>query len=195
MSDGIRLFRDTASQDRALDAPGFWRRHGKLTVVVGTGAVLLAILVIVLLRFSGAQTSIDRSRVTIATVERGKLRARRRSGWPSRGRREPNTLRARARYRGLKIHAGDTVAKGQVLATLESPDLIARLSQEEATLQNLRIDRQRAERDAERNMKQLQSGFRRAEVDRQTTQRELDRSRKAFESRSLLGAADAASAG
>jgi HlyD family secretion protein len=181
MSDGIRLFRDTASQDRALDAPGFWRRHGKLTVVVGTGAVLLAILVIVLLRFSGAETSIDRSRLTIATVERGSFVHDVAADGQVVAAVSPTLYAPAPGIVALKIHAGDTVAKGQVLATLESPDLIARLSQEEATLQNLRIDRQRAERDAERRMKQLQSGFRRAEVDRETTQRELDRSRKAFE--------------
>ncbi len=45
----------------------------------------------------------------------------------------------------LKVHAGDAVTKGQVLAVVDSPDLTAKLSQEQATLDSLRLDWQRGD--------------------------------------------------
>ncbi len=81
----------------------------------------------------------------------------------------------------LKVHAGDAVTKGQVLAVVDSPDLTAKLSQEEATLVGLRIDWQRATLDAEQKLAQLRDAFNQAQVDQKTAQRERDRSRKAYE--------------
>jgi HlyD family secretion protein len=81
----------------------------------------------------------------------------------------------------LKVHAGDSVSKGQVLAVVDSPDLTAKLSQEEATLVGLRIDWQRARLDTEQKLMQLRDAFNQAQVDQKTAQRELDRSRKAYE--------------
>jgi HlyD family secretion protein len=73
------------------------------------------------------------------------------------------------------------VAKGQVLAVVDSPDLTAKLSQEEATLASLRLDWQRATLDAEHKLSQLRDAYDQAEVDQKTAQRERDRSRKAYE--------------
>jgi len=81
----------------------------------------------------------------------------------------------------LKVHAGDAVSKGQVMATVDSPDLNAKLSQEDATLAGLRLDWQRAMLDAERRLSQLRDAYEQAQVDQKTAQRERDRSRKAYE--------------
>jgi HlyD family secretion protein len=80
----------------------------------------------------------------------------------------------------LKVHAGDTVTKGQVLAQIDSPDLTAKLSQEEATLAGLRIDWQRARWMPIRSCAAARR-LQQAQVDQKTAQRELDRSRKAYE--------------
>lgn len=173
--------RDTAHQDRLLERPSVWRRHRKLMPVIGAAAIGLVVLTASLIHFSGAQASVDRSRVTIATVERGSFVHDVAADGQVVAAVSPTLYAPAQGIVALKVHAGDTVAKGQVLATVESPDLTAKLSQEEATLENLRIDRERAAREAEQKLKQLHSAFRQAEVDRQTAQRELDRSRKAFE--------------
>jgi HlyD family secretion protein len=73
------------------------------------------------------------------------------------------------------------VSKEQVLAVVDSPDLAAKLSQEEAMLASLRIDWQRATLDTEQKLMQLRDAFNQAQVDQKTAQRELDRSRKAYE--------------
>jgi HlyD family secretion protein len=181
MNDGTLKLRDTTRQDRFLEAGGLWRRQGKLIAVLAAAAVVLASLATTLVHFSGAQTSYDRTRLTIATVERGTFVQDVAADGQVVAAVSPTLYASAQGIVALKIHAGDAVAKGQVLATLDSPDLTAKLSQEEAMLQNLRIDRERAERDAEQKMQQLRSAFRQAEVDRQTAQRELDRSRKAYE--------------
>jgi len=67
------------------------------------------------------------------------------------------------------------------LAVIESPDLTAKLAQEDATLQGLRIDWQRAQLDAERKSRQLQDAYEQAKVDQKTAQRESDRARRAYE--------------
>jgi HlyD family secretion protein len=73
------------------------------------------------------------------------------------------------------------VTKGQEVASIDSPDLTAKLSQEAATLQGLKIDWQRARLDAEHKLAQVRDAMEQARVDRKTAQRELDRSRKAYE--------------
>jgi HlyD family secretion protein len=181
MNKGVVMLRDTAQQDRPLETPSRWRRHGKLLVAGVASVLLLALVGALLAHFSGTQMSVDRSRLTIATVERGNFVHDVAANGQVVAAVSPTLYAPAPGIVELKVHAGDTVAKGRVLAVIESPDLTAKLSQEEATLQNLRIDRQRAERDAEQKLQQLRSAYRQAEVDRQTAQRELDRSRKAYE--------------
>ena len=114
------------------------------------------------MRYSGAGVSVDRSRVSIATVERGSF-VRDISADGQVVAAVSPTLYANALGTvTLKVHAGDTVSKGQVLAVVDSPDLTAKLSQEEATLASLRIDWQRATLDAEHKLSQLRDAYNQA---------------------------------
>jgi HlyD family secretion protein len=78
------------------------------------------------------------------------------------------------------VHAGDAVTKGEVLIALDSPDLTASLAQEQASLQSMRLDWQRAQLEAESTLAKLQETYKQAQVDQTTAQRELDRSREAY---------------
>jgi HlyD family secretion protein len=176
----VRL-RDTAAQDRSLDRPGLWRRHGKLVIAVFVVVISLCVLLGVWLRYSGAGASVDRSRLTIATVERGSFVRDIVADGQVVAAVSPTLYASELGTISLKVHAGDSVAKGQVLAVIDSPDLTAKLAQEEASAVSLRIDWQRASLDAERTLSQLKDAFAQAEVDQKTAQRELDRSRKAYE--------------
>jgi HlyD family secretion protein len=173
--------RDTAGQDRPIERPSLWSRHRTLGIAVLAAVIALGVLLAYLLRVSGAGASVDRARVTIAVVERGSfVRDVAADGQvvaavsPTLYANVPGTVT-------LKVHAGDTVAKGQVLATLDSPDLTAKLAQEDATLQGLNIDWRRAQLDAEHKLMQLRDAYDQAQVDQKTAQRESDRSRKAYE--------------
>jgi len=80
----------------------------------------------------------------------------------------------------LKVHAGDAVRKGEVLAVVDSPETTAQLAQEEATLDSQRLDWQRAQLQAKTSLTQMQEAYQQAQVDQTTAQRDLDRSREAY---------------
>jgi len=181
MTKAVVTITDTTQQDRLIEPSGGGWRHRKLIFAGAAVVLILALLGGLLVHFSGTETSVDRSRLTLATVERGNFVHDVAADGQVVAAVSPTLYAPAPGIVGLRAHAGDTVSKGQVLAVIESPDLTAKLSQEEVTLQNLRIDRERAERDAEQKLRQLKSAYRQAEVDRQTAQRELDRSRKAYE--------------
>jgi len=175
------VLRDTAAQDRPIERPSLWRRHGKLAAGALVAVVGLCVLLGVWLRYAGAGASVDRSRLTLATVERGSFVRDIVADGQVVAAVSPTLYANALGSVSLKAHAGDSVAKGQVLADVDSPDLTAKLAQEEASAVSLRIDWQRATLDAERTLTQLKDAFEQAQVDQKTAQRELDRSRKAYE--------------
>jgi len=175
------MLRDTTGQDRMIERKSPWKRHRTL-LLAGLAAVIgLGVLLVYVLRYSGAGASVDRSRLSIATVERGSFIRDIAADGQVVAAVSPTLYAAALGTVTLKVHAGDSVSKGQVLAVIDSPDLTARLSQEEATAVGLRIDWQRAALDAEQKLLQLKDAFNQAQVDQKTAQRELDRSRKAYE--------------
>ena len=175
------MLRDTAAQDRVIERASFWKRYRTPLISAAGLAVGVIVLLAYVLRYSGAGSSVDRARLSIATVERGGFVRDIAADGQVVAAVSP-TLYANALGQvTLKVHAGDTVSKGQVLAVVDSPDLTAKLSQEEATSVGLRIDWQRATLEASRHLLQLRDAFNQAQVDQKTAQRELDRSRKAYE--------------
>jgi HlyD family secretion protein len=175
------MLRDTTAQDRAIERTSPWVRHRKLLIVILAAVLGLGALIAFMLRYSGAGVSVDRSRLSIATVERGGFVRDIAADGQVVAAVSPTLYANALGTVTLKVHAGDAVSKGQVLAVVDSPDLTAKLSQEEATLASLRIDWQRATLDAGQKLLQLRDAFNQAQVDQKTAQRELDRSRKAYE--------------
>ncbi len=175
------MLRDTSGQDRVIEPKNILQRHRRLIIVGLIAAALLVTLIVILMRYSGAGVSIDRSRVSIATVERGNFVRDIAADGQVVAAVSPTLYANALGTVTLKVHAGDTVAKGQVLAVVDSPDLTAKLSQEQATLASLRLDWERATLDAEHKLLQLRDAYNEAEVDQKTAQRERDRSRKAYE--------------
>jgi HlyD family secretion protein len=175
------MLRDTSGQDRVIEPKNIFKRHRKLIIagLIVLGALIA--LILLLMRYSGAGVSVDRSRVSIAAVERGNFIRDIAADGQVVAAVSPTLYANALGTVNLKVHAGDTVTKGQVLVVVDSPDLTAKMSQEEATLVSLRLDWQRATLDAEHKLAQLRDAFNQAEVDQKTAQRERDRSRKAFE--------------
>jgi HlyD family secretion protein len=173
--------RDTAGQDRVLERSTPLRRH-RTEVIVGVIAAAAALaLVLSVEKFSGAGSSVDRARLSIAGVERGNFVRDVAADGQVVAAVSPTLYANVAGTVTLKVHAGDTVIKGQELATLDSPDLTAKLAQEDATLQGLSIDWRRARLEADHKLLQLRDSYEQAQVDQKTAQRELERSRKAYE--------------
>ncbi len=172
---------DTAGQDRMIERSSAWRRHRLLGIVLMVAAATLAILALALVHFAGPGASVSRDRVSIATVERGSFVRDVTADGQVVAAVSPTLYAKAAGTVTLKVHSGDAVARGAELATIDSPDLSAKLSQEDATLQGLRIDWRRSRLDAAQKLRQLGNAYEQAQVDRKTAQRELDRSRKAYE--------------
>ena len=175
------MLRDTSAQDRVIEPKNPFKRHRKLVVFALAGIAALVALILFLARYSGAGVSVDRARVSIATVERGNFVRDIAADGQVVAAVSPTLYANALGTVTLKVHAGDAVAKGQVLAVVDSPDLTAKMSQEEATLVGLRLDWQRATLEADHKLSQLRDAYDQAEVDQKTAQRERDRSRKAYE--------------
>jgi HlyD family secretion protein len=173
--------RDTAGQDRTIEPAGLWRRRRPLIIVAAAVLVAAASILALTLRYSGAGRSVDRSRLSIAAVEQGSFIRDIAADGQVVAAVSPTLYASALGTVTLKVHAGDPVSKGQILALIDSPDLAAKLSQEEAGAAGLRVDWQRAKLEADRKLEQLRDAFQQAEVDRKTAQRELERSRKAYE--------------
>ena len=174
------MFRDTAAQDRVLDKPPLWRRHRRLIAAGAVAAIALLWLVPLLLRMAGVTHSVAASRLSIATVERGHFVRDIAADGKVVAAVSPTLYAPAAGSVTLNVHAGDKVTKQQVLATLDSPELTAKLAQEQAMLQSLQLDYRRAQLDAQRQLLQTQDAYKQAQVDEKTAQRELDRSREAY---------------
>jgi HlyD family secretion protein len=175
------MLRDTSAQDRVIEPKNLFKRHRTMIIAALIVAAALIVLIAYLMRYSGAGVSVDRARVSIATVERGSFVRDIAADGQVVAAVSPTLYANALGTVTLKVHAGDSVTKGQVLAVIDSPDLTAKLSQEEATLAGLRVDWQRATLDADHTLSQLRDAYNQAEVDQKTALRERDRSRKAYE--------------
>ena len=87
----------------------------------------------------------------------------------------------------LQVHAGDSVKKGQVLATIASPDLAAKLAQEEASADSLRTDTLRAQVEAGEQRAALQGARENAAIDVKAAETDLARQQKAFDAGAAAG--------
>jgi HlyD family secretion protein len=175
------MLRDTSAQDRVIEPKNLFKRHRNIIIAASAAILALAVLGVYLWRYSGAGASVDRARISIATVERGSFVRDIAADGQVVAAVSPTLYANALGTVNLKVHAGDAVTKGQVLVVVDSPDLTAKLSQEEATLVSLRVDWQRAALDADTKLAQLRDSYNQAEVDHKTAQRERDRSRKAYE--------------
>jgi len=175
------MLRDTSAQDRVIEPKSALKRYRKIILAAVAVAAALIVLAAYLMRYSGTGVSVDRARVAIAAVERGSFVRDIAADGQVVAAVSPTLYANALGTVTLKAHAGDTVVKGQVLAVVDSPDLTAKLSQEDATLAGLRLDWQRATLEADHKLAQLRDAYDQAQVDQKTAQRERDRSRKAYE--------------
>lgn len=132
------MIRDTSAQDVVVDPrPGYLRRWRNLAIAVGAVLLLLTIALPAWQRWASAEISVPLDRLRIAAVERGDFV--RDVGVTGRVvAAVAPTLYATAQGTvTLHVNAGDTVSKGQVLAVVESPEVLNELEREKANLESL----------------------------------------------------------
>jgi HlyD family secretion protein len=167
------MIRDTSGQDRPLSKPVVarpWRRW--LSGAAIAIAVLAGILYVARGWFS-AERSVDPSRIRIARVERGPLVRDVVADGRIVAANSPTLYAIAPGTVDFHVRPGDRAVLGQVLATVDSPDLHSRLTQEQATLAGLEAGVGRAGLDVEHGRANAQKLVAQSDIDRQTAAREV----------------------
>ncbi|MFN7519434.1 MAG: efflux RND transporter periplasmic adaptor subunit [Lysobacteraceae bacterium] len=126
---------DTSAQDRTVAAPKRRLPWPAIGATVGLVAVLVAVWA-----WAGAGRSVSADRLRIATVERGLLVRDAQVNGRVVASVSPTLYAPAASTVNLRTRAGATVRKGDVLATLDSPELRAERNRELATLRGFEAD-------------------------------------------------------
>jgi HlyD family secretion protein len=174
------MIRDTSAQDVRI-APKIDRK--KRVIWIGAAALGVGVVLAVMptvAHLLSADSSVSAARLRFAEVKRGTL-TRDVSVQGKVVAAVAPTLYARSPgFVDLDIHAGDKVKKGDVLAVVDSPELTNKQKQEQATLDSLQLDVERAEIDHRKLQLASQKTLDQARIDRQTAAREVERTTKAF---------------
>lgn len=172
--------RDTAAQDIAVSNASSNKRKRLLLSCIALA--LCAALLWVGKNWLASAQSFDAERLRIATVTRGDLVR----DIASQGRiitaNSPTLYAFASGIAKLDVVAGDVVSEGQVLATIDSPELQSQLVQERANLTSLQAEAASAALDAEMSQSNAQKLVDQAMVDVQAAKRNLTRYQAAFKS-------------
>ncbi|MEC9356233.1 MAG: hypothetical protein VX836_00005 [Pseudomonadota bacterium] len=160
------MFRDTSAQDRVVERASFWKRR-RLPITI---ALLIVIGIVMLApglaRLWSAEKSVSASRLSIATVERGRFVRDIAAEGRVVAAVSPTLYAAAAGTVSFEITAGHDVAQGEVLGTIESPELESELAQEQSALQAMTVDYQRAQLDARQKALVAEETLEKARIDR-----------------------------
>lgn len=180
------MIRDTAAQDRPLPTRRPWRRW--VFIAAAVAAVAAFVLAVPRLQQAlGTSTAVSATRLVFADVERGNFVRDIAAEGKVVAAVSPTLYAPSAGAVTLQVRAGDSVKQGQVLATVASPELQARLAQELSNADSMRADALRAEVDARQQRAALQSAFENARIDKTTADNDLARQQKAFEAGAVAG--------
>ena len=174
MSTQTTMIRDTSAQDAFVGTPPGQQNKRRALIAGAVFAVLAAAGMLYAAR-TGSDHSINASRLRVAEVKTGTLvRDAAVNGRvvaavsPTLYSKAPSTVT-------LKVAAGDTVKRGQVLAVLESPDLSDALKREQSSYQQLEAEVARQQILARKQKLLAQRDADTAEIDRLSAQRTLER--------------------
>ncbi|WAC75587.1 efflux RND transporter periplasmic adaptor subunit [Roseateles sp. SL47] len=185
------MIRDTSGQDRPLSpAPTLWSRHRRrllAAAVLGGSAVACGLALPAVQRMMSGGASVSLQRLGIATVELGPLVRDVSGEGKVVAAMSPTIYALHGGNLVLRVKAGDKVTQGQLLGDIDSPDLRARLAQEQSNADGLRTDLLRAEVDGREQRSALQSAWESASIDLQTARNDLERQTKAFEAGAVAG--------
>lgn len=175
------MIRDTSAQDRLVEVRPSRRRK---LLLAGGGVAVLCVLALTVPRLSSlfsAEASVSQSRLTIATVTRGPFVRDIAAEGKVVAAVSPTLYATSPGAVVLKVHAGDVVKKGQVLATISSPELTNKLLQERSSADAMQVDYLRAQIEARKKRGELQKTLDNALIDQTAGQRDLKRYQTAYD--------------
>ncbi|HEY2346190.1 MAG TPA: HlyD family efflux transporter periplasmic adaptor subunit [Xanthomonadaceae bacterium] len=177
------MIKDTSAQDVVRGKPASPLRRRWPLIAAGAGlAVLLGFGIV---GWISGSRSVDASRLRFAVVQRGTLVRDASANGRVVAAVSPTLYAPAAATVDLKVHAGDKVAKDQVVAVLESPELSSSYASESATLAQLdnEVARQRILAQKQRLLAQRDADEARLTLTAAT--RDRDRVAKACSSQAL----------
>jgi len=168
------MIRDTSSQDAVLTAAPA-QRLKRRALWIGGAVTAVALGALLLLGWSASEHSVSAARLRIAEVGRGTLVRDAAVNGRVVAAISPTLYSTAPSTVTLKVQAGDTVRKGDVLALLESPDLSDALKREQSSYQQLQAEVARQQILAKKQKLLAQREADTAEIDRLSAQRTLER--------------------
>lgn len=172
------MIRDTSAQDAILIAAPVWHSK-KLYIWI---AIVLAIVVagvIVLSAWAGSTKSVNLTRLKIAQVSRGLLVRDVAVNGRMVAAISPTLYSTASSTVTLRVKAGDSVKKGDIVAELESPDLSNQLKREQASYEQLEAEVARQHILARKQKLLARRDADQAEIDRVAADRTFQRIEKA----------------
>ena len=168
------MIRDTSVQD-AVITPAPSHKLKRRASWIGGAVVFAALAALLLSTWSDSQHSVSASRLRIAEVGRGTLVRDASVNGRVVAAVSPTLFSTAPATVNLKVAAGDTVKRGDVLAVLESPDLSDALKREQSTYEQLKAEvaRQQILSRKQKLLAQREADV--AEIDRLSAQRTLER--------------------
>ena len=173
--------RDTSAQDTVHASPSHVHRLRRWLLPVAAGVAVLAGIGWVIAGWSTGARSHDASRLRIAEVTRGDLVRDISAEGRVIAANSPTLYAIAGGTVALKVVAGDVVEQGQVLASIDSPELRSTLVQEESTLASLQAEADRATLDARIARAEARKQVDQAQIDRTAAERDLQRYQRAYD--------------
>jgi HlyD family secretion protein len=170
------MIRDTSGQDVVLAPP---KRGYRGVLWAAAGALAVAGIVVLAIVWRDTTQSVSASRLRIAAVTRGTLVRDAAVNGRVVAAVSPTLFAPAAGTVTLKVSAGDTVKKGDVLAEVDSPDLTDQMRREQATYEQLQAEVGRQKILARKQKLLAQRDADTAEIERVSAQRTYDRIEKA----------------
>ena len=180
------MIRDTSTQDTVIARPKGRRRLVAVAAAVAVLA-LTAWSVPQARRLWSTGSSVSLERLGLDDVSRGPFVRDIQAEGRVVAAFSPTLFAPQAGAVTLQVHAGDSVKKGQVLATIASPDLAAKLAQELATADTLQTDTLRAKVEAGEQHAALQGARENAAIDVKAAETDLTRQQRAFDAGAAAG--------
>jgi HlyD family secretion protein len=179
---GEPSIRDTSAQDVLIDpTPHLRKRQRLIFAAVAAGVVLLLALGLLIRSWASSSLVVPRERVRIATVARGPFVRDIAAQGTVVVANSPTLFAAAVGTVTFDVRAGDAVAEGQRLATVDSPSLRNEYARERATLDGLVTDMERASIEARRLILQNKQAADLANTKIRAGERELERTRSAWQ--------------
>ncbi len=175
------MIRDTSAQDQVLTPA---KSRGRRYALAGAALLTLGLLAYAgpkVVGQLGGGASVALARLSLATVELGPLTRDIAAEGRVVAANSPTLYAANPGSVSLQVQAGDQVKRGQVLLTIASPELTARLGQERANADALQSEWLRAQADSRQQRAQAQSQQETAAISAKTAQNELARQTQAFQ--------------